>query len=101
MVARRPSLCVFLAVLCLTAALFAPVAAAQVGADTALVLYDAQGEWGWLGDLYSQQLANLLGHFPLDVVILPIESYTSGELDQYGVTFYLGSVYDNPLPPGL
>ena len=101
MVVRRPSLCVFLAVLCLAAALSVPAAAADVGADAALVLYDSQGEWGWLGDLYSQQLANLLGHFPLDVVILPVESYTPGELDQYAVTFYLGSVYGNPLPPGF
>jgi len=66
--------------------------------DTALILYDSTGEWGWLGDLYAQEMANLLGHFPMDAVREPIEQYTAGQLHDYDVTFYIGSVYDNPIP---
>ena len=32
------------------------------GAAT-LVLYDTSGEWGYLGELYAIQVANLASHF--------------------------------------
>jgi uncharacterized protein YdaL len=64
----------------------------------ALILYDASGSFGWLGLIYSQQLANLLGHFRHAYHIQPIESYAAGDIEGHAVTFYMGSVYDNPLP---
>ena len=80
----------------------APAAASAAGGDDAvLILYDSRGEWGWLGDLYAQQLANLVGHFPLTADRQPVESYSPGQLHTYRATFYLGSTYDNPLPAGF
>ncbi len=71
---------------------------ADPSADTALVLYDGTGEWGWLGELYAQGLTNLLGHFPLEAVQQPVEQYLPGQMHQYRVAFYFGSVYDSDVP---
>ena len=65
---------------------------------TVTVLYDSTGTYGWLGDLYSQQMQNLLSHFPVNVNRIPVESYTAGMMDQSVATFYMGLLYDNPLP---
>jgi uncharacterized protein YdaL len=43
-------------------------------------------------------LASMLGHFPLTYTIAPVENYTAGQLSGYAVTFYIGTVYNNPLP---
>ena len=67
----------------------------------ALVLYDHSGPYGWLGDLYAKHMANLLGHFELDYTAKPVEQYAPGEVSQAYTTFYLGSAYDNPLPPAF
>jgi len=64
----------------------------------AIVFYDTTGSFGWAGDLYSQQLANLLTHFDMNVTLQPIEGYKAGMLKQNDIGFYLGFVYDNPLP---
>src|SRR4030095_3156216 len=66
--------------------------------NTVLILYDASGTFGWIAELHSKLLANLLGHFPLPYQISPVESYRSGDLDDYRATFYLGTVFNNPLP---
>lgn len=77
-------------------------------AKTALILYDYQpaASFGKLGKAYAIMLRNLLGHFKLDgtlvdVTLQPIDSYTSGTVNRYDTTFYLGSYYDNPVPPAF
>jgi len=66
--------------------------------DSALILYDSTGQYGWIGEVHSRLLANLLGHFPCAYQIVPVESYHAGDLSRYKAGFYLGSTYDNPLP---
>lgn len=70
-------------------------------AGTALVLYDDQGDWGWIGRMYSQHMANLLTHFDLEVERKPASAYTAGEIDGHQALFYLGAVYDATLPQAL
>ncbi len=64
----------------------------------ALVLYDSAEPYGWVGELHALLTANLLGHFPLDYTIQPVEDYAPGQMEDYGVTFYFGTDYDNTLP---
>jgi uncharacterized protein YdaL/oxalate decarboxylase/phosphoglucose isomerase-like protein (cupin superfamily) len=64
----------------------------------ALILYDSASPYPWLGELHAIQIANLLGHFPLESTIAPVESYLSGDVEDYAVTFYLGDAFDNLLP---
>src|SRR5205823_3945652 len=66
-------------------------------AETVLLLYDATGQYGWIGELHAKLLANLLGHFPRLYQITPVENYHSGDIDKYEAAFYLGSIYANPL----
>ena len=73
-------------------------AAAPQLPPTALILYDSSPPYGWMGELYAVQLANLLGHFPMEWTIRPVEDYAPGQVENYRVTFYLGSEFDNPLP---
>ena len=66
--------------------------------DTVNVYYDSTGTYGWLGQLYSIQMANLLSHFNVKVNRLPVEQYTAGSMNNAIATFYLGVLYNNPLP---
>ncbi len=66
---------------------------AVTDAGSVLVLYDALGEYGWLGDLYRMSVANLVGHFGLAVVSKPVHRYVAGDVDRYAATFYVGSTY--------
>jgi uncharacterized protein YdaL len=61
-----------------------------------LILYDSAGTWGYLGGEYALMLQNLLGHFSVTVTSAPVNSYTTGglNLNNYAVTFYVGSTYD-------
>src|SRR5881296_2035915 len=63
-----------------------------------LILHDASGQYGWIGGLHARMLANLMGHFKLGVKFVPVDSYRPGDIERYRATFYLGSVFDNPLP---
>ena len=65
-----------------------------------LVLYDAGGQWGALGELYATGAANLASHFG-SWTAKRATSYTCGELAAYDATIYLGSTYDEPLPTCL
>lgn len=68
----------------------------------ALVLYDAPaGEYEKLGLAYAIMLKNLLGHFNGAVVEMPVQNYVAGQTENYTTIFYLGSHYDNPLPPAF
>jgi uncharacterized protein YdaL len=59
-----------------------------------LILYDTAGAWGYLGGEYALMLQNLLGHFSVAVTSQPVRTYSSGQLNNYAVTFYIGSTYD-------
>jgi uncharacterized protein YdaL len=85
---------------CLVLAQSPGVAAGPPGGDPtgALILYDSTPPYGWVGELHALQIANLLGHFPVEWTLAPVESYLAGEVEDYAVTFYIGDVFDNPLP---
>ncbi len=64
-----------------------------------LVLHDSTGEWGDLGVLYATMVANLAGHFrEARVQVLPMMEYQRGDIDAHDVVFYLGTVYEEPIP---
>lgn len=69
--------------------------AADTGA--ALVLYDSTNTFGWLGELYGEQAANLVGHFG-SYKAEPVTSYTAGQMAGFTAVIYIGSTYDEPLP---
>jgi uncharacterized protein YdaL len=69
-------------------------------ADGVLVLYDTTGQYGSLGELYAVQAGNLASHFgKWDAA--PVTKYTSGRARNYLLTIYIGSTYDEPLPPAF
>lgn len=69
----------------------------QAAANGALVLYDSTNTYGWLGELYGQQSANLVSHFG-NYKAMPVVRYTAGLMAQYSAVVYVGSTYDEPLP---
>jgi uncharacterized protein YdaL len=98
---RRLSFIFPLALLVLVSALPADAKPKPDPTGSALILYDATGEWAWIGEIHATMLANLLGHFPFSYKVEPVEDYTSGEIENYSATFYIGSSYtcgDTPLP---
>lgn len=68
-----------------------------------LILYDApQGTYQKFGLATSILLRNLLGHFKTTSInMMPVDKYTAGTLANYEVIFYLGTYYDNTLPPAF
>ena len=80
-----------------------PIAAksgqAAPGGGTArtLVLYDTTGDYGWMGEVYATQTANLSSHFG-SWTAAPVATYRAGDLAAYTAVIYLGSTYDEPLP---
>ncbi|KAA2258836.1 DUF2334 domain-containing protein [Solihabitans fulvus] len=66
-------------------------------AQRTLVLYDTTGQWGWLGEAYAVEAANLVSHGSA-YVLHPVATYTAGELANYTGAVYVGSTYDEPLP---
>jgi uncharacterized protein YdaL len=69
-----------------------PALSGSQGNASTLVLFDTAGTWGYLGELYAMAMANLAGHFG-SVTTEPIQSYTSGQMNQYTATIYIGSTY--------
>jgi len=64
-----------------------------------LIVYDNDGQYGWLGSVYAVKLQNLLGHFEAKVALKPLANYVTGDIAKYDATFYLGSVWNQtPLP---
>ena len=80
-------------------AIAAPLAVVPpaVASATTLILYDSSNTWGWLGELYAQQAANLVSRFGTWKA-LPVKSYTAGLVNSYTNLIYIGSTYDEPLP---
>jgi uncharacterized protein YdaL len=62
-----------------------------------LVLYDTTGPWGYLGELYAIQLANLVSHFG-SWRAKPVREYAAGEARGCHAVIYAGSTYGEPLP---
>lgn len=63
----------------------------------ALILYDTTGAFAHEGDAFAQYTANLVSHFG-EWQAVAVKDYTTGLLDKFEATFYLGSAYDEPLP---
>jgi uncharacterized protein YdaL len=76
---------------------------AQAAGPRVLVLYDAPSGTSYdkLGLTYAIMMRNLLGHFQARVDLQPVAKYVDGQIDQYDTTFYMGAVYDHPLPPAF
>ena len=54
------------------------------------------------GKLHATYLQNLLGHFPrYQQYLIPIEAYQQGQLDRCKASFYVGTYYDNAIPPSF
>jgi uncharacterized protein YdaL len=67
------------------------------GTAKTLVLYDTTGAYGWLGEVYATQTANLSSHFG-SWTAAPVTGYKAGDLTAYTAVIYLGSTYDEALP---
>jgi uncharacterized protein YdaL len=67
------------------------------GTAKTLVLYDTSGEYGWLGEVYATQTANLSSHFG-SWTAKPVANYVAGDLTAFTAVIYVGSTYDEPLP---
>lgn len=65
---------------------------AQAANPTTLVLYDTQGPYGQLGELYAMATANLAGHFGT-ATAKPVQQYTAGMMNSYSAVVYIGSTY--------
>src|SRR5665811_879884 len=70
---------------------------ANAASDKALIIVDEQYTPG-ISSSSQNTLENLLGHFDLSYDIKTIVEYNQGDVDSYGVTFYLGTTFDNTLP---
>ncbi|WP_347176945.1 polysaccharide deacetylase family protein [Parafrankia sp. EAN1pec] len=62
-----------------------------------LILYDTTGAWGWLGEQYAMQAANLASRFGTWQA-RPVSSYTAGQMSAYAAVVYVGSTYDEQVP---
>ncbi|RSM45406.1 hypothetical protein DMB66_50940 [Actinoplanes sp. ATCC 53533] len=82
-----------------TALIAAKSGKAAPGGGTAktLILYDTTGDYGWLGEVYATQTANLSSHFG-SWTAAPVANYKAGDLSAHTALIYLGSTYDEPLP---
>jgi uncharacterized protein YdaL len=89
----------FLRSLCLTVLLSLSFGM-SAAAPAVLVLYDAPpgSDYAKLGNAYAIMLRNLLGHFDAQVELRPVEQYTAGMMAAKDATFYVGAIYDNPVP---
>ena len=67
------------------------------GTAKTLVLYDTTGDYGWMGEVYATQTANLSSHFG-SWTAAPVANYSAGDLNAFTAVIYLGSTYDEPLP---
>lgn len=56
----------------------------------------------WMGRTYAYMLQNLLGHFPeFQQIVSPIEEYQKGDLDKCAASIYIGSYFENAIPPAF
>lgn len=60
-------------------------------------MYDDSTAWGWIGESYAMQVANLVGRFGTRQAV-PTRSYRAGMVSEHTATIYVGAIYDEPLP---
>jgi uncharacterized protein YdaL len=70
------------------------------GTAKTLILYDTTNTYGWLGEVYATQTANLSSHFG-SWAAEPVSAYKTGDLNAYTAVIYIGSTYDEPIPAGF
>ena len=98
--ARRTVILIFACLVAIFAAPTAPAQNATVSNPPILILYQNEGQYGWLGEMYSLQLENLLAHFDAVVTRKPASTYVQGDLEKFHATFYVGAVWNSqPLAP--
>lgn len=62
------------------------------------ILYDRGPQEYWMGRIYATFVQNLLGHFPeYQQVVIPMEKYQKGDLDQCSASIYIGSYFPTVL----
>ena len=65
---------------------------------TVAVIYDTEGEYGYMGPHQAQMLMNLLGHFAeVEAWAVPTTGYDD-DIAAADVTFYVGTTWDQELP---
>lgn len=67
------------------------------GPARTLILYDTSKRYGWLGEQYAVQTANLVSRFG-SWTAEPVRSYTPGRMAEFTAVVYIGSTYDEALP---
>ena len=65
-----------------------------------LILYDTTGPWGYLGEIDAVFTANLAGRWA-SYDAIPLSEYRSGDVEKHALTVYLGTSFDEPIPPAL
>ncbi len=95
--------CIIALVVAATLIFFPTVGQSQTlpAAPNVLILYDNDGQYGWLGEIYSVKLENLLGHFDAKVTRKPFTNYAQGDLAKYDTAFYLASTWSEQILPGI
>ena len=68
------------------------------GTAKTLILYDTTGDYGWMGEVYATQTANLSSHFG-SWTAEPVANYQAGDLGAFTAVIYLGSTYDERCRP--
>lgn len=79
-----------------TTRLYPAAPGAESGRRT-LVLYDAAGEYGWLGESYAVMAGNLLSHGGA-WTMRPVRKYLRKEVRDYTAVVYIGSSEHKSLP---
>jgi uncharacterized protein YdaL len=64
------------------------------------VLYDTSSEYGYLGELYATAIGVLVSHFGAWRAS-PVQRYQAGDLSRARAVIYIGSSFDEPLPPAF
>ena len=62
--------------------------------NSVLILYDTVGNFGHIGKINAIFLENLLGHFNLNVISKPANSYQPNEMSGKRAVFYIGTSFD-------
>ncbi|MFZ3035468.1 MAG: DUF2334 domain-containing protein [Parvibaculum sp.] len=65
-----------------------------------LILYDSTGPWGHLGEIDALFAANLAGRWA-SYDAMPVSTYRSGDVETHSLTVYLGTSFDEAIPPAL
>lgn len=81
--------------------LYEPTSPSIPPGTNTLVLYDDDGPFGYLGELYAIAAGHLASHFGTWVA-KPVLQYASGDVNRVNAVIYIGSTYRDPsatVPP--